>query len=93
MKTNESKLKNLTGYDFQLNWQIEHKKEEIVDKAKWLRGQLDELIEKLSADGRLSNSLGVLQGNGPDLDRMIGEYATLLQVKTNLASWNEEARS
>jgi hypothetical protein len=82
--TNKTNLDELTGAEYQIRWEIQNKKERIVDAAKWLRENLDDLIKSLSTDGRITNSLGVLQGNGPALDRMIGEYATLLELQKKI---------
>lgn len=92
MKNNKSNLMKVTGADYQLNWQIENKKQEIIKKAEWLRENLDGLIKTLTARDRVTNSLGVLQGNGPDLDRLIGEYATLVEFR-NAYFPRKEARS
>lgn len=93
MTTKETRLDELTGAEYQLNWQIKNKQEQIIDSAKWLRGELDDLINRLSKDGRITNSLGVLQGNGPALDRLIGEYATLLEMKKTIFPKKEDAKS
>lgn len=91
-RINKSNLTNLTGADYQMNWQIENKKNEIIKKAEWLRENLDSLIKTLATKDRVTNSLGVLQGNGPDLDRMIGEYATLVEFR-NVYFPRKEVRS
>ncbi len=93
MTTKDTRIDELTGAEYQLNWQIKDKKENIVSAAKWLRGELDDLINRLSTDGRVINSLGVLQGNGPALDRLIGEYATLLEVRKTMFPKDEGKKS
>jgi len=86
---NNDSPKLINETEYHLCWEIEHKKKDIIDKAKWLRGELDDLIKHLEVDGRITNSLGVLQGNGPALDRVIGEYATLLKIKELVANQSE----
>lgn len=58
----------------------------IAERAEWLRGELARAIEgvKDPENGPTVNSLGVLQGNGVELDRWIGERAQLIETIKSL---------
>lgn len=63
---------------------------EIIARAESLRDNLDRLITSLK-DGDSVSGLGVVQGSGPDLDRLVGELAMIRKVKNDLPSMIEHA--
>ncbi len=75
-------MNSFDAYEKQLAWVIEDKKKQIVEKADWLRSELFDLSKRLE-NGHPINTCGVLQGNGVELDRLIGEYGVLVTTRNN----------
>ena len=60
---------------------------ELMVRAEWAAGRLQRLADELKEKGADAsmNSLGELQGAGPEIDRLCGEIATLRWVKGNFS--------
>lgn len=77
--------------EFQTNWleqELTSKKEEIVAAAGRIQDQMQRLIAGFETDGIEVNfnTLGEIQGKGSELDRLLGELATMRKMYQNLGS-------
>lgn len=61
---------------------LKYRVEQATAKARWLKDQLDATIRSLQdlENGPALNSMGPLQGNGVELDRLVGEISTLRET-------------
>lgn len=75
----------------QFECRIKSLDQRIIQRAEWLRQELERTIAGIKDpdNGPTVNSLGALQGNGVELDRMIGERATLLEIRAQYRAERE----
>ena len=59
-------------------------REQLLRTAANVARRVEELQRSVQKYGRPSNELGALQGSGPELDRLCGEYARTREALTRL---------
>lgn len=71
-----------------LEWDLEAKRQEIVRQANYIQATMANLTRKLEQDGidASFNELGEIQSKGNELDRMLGELATMRKMYQNFGS-------
>ena len=71
-----------------LEWDLEAKRQEIVRQANHIQATMANLTRKLEQDGidASFNELGEIQSKGNELDRMLGELATMRKMYQNFGS-------
>ena len=53
--------------------EYENRKQQLTVAIEYCQRELDRCLRSLQQDGRTGNSLGVLQSNGVEVDRLCGE--------------------
>lgn len=76
-------MKELRKKDFflhQLMQDQEYKSKSLIEKMRYLANDLIRASDMLEKDGRIYNSLGIIQSRGNEIDRLTGELNVLNDV-------------
>lgn len=69
---------------FSLLRRAENAKGRLLDSAAHVQRKMERIIKDIN-EGSTINSLGELQGSGPEVDRLCGEYCQIVEVATEAA--------
>lgn len=90
----ETVEEELTIPGYSLRREVDYRLEMLVGKMYALRNSLDLEIKRLIEEGveYSINSLGVVQTQGTEIDRLCGELAALKDVLRSSGAWQESWR-
>ncbi len=85
---------DLTVNGYFLRRELDYRVETLIGKMYALRNSLDLELKRLLDEGvdHTLNSLGIIQGQAPEIDRLCGEIATLKDILRSTGAWQESWR-